>query len=163
MNLPNACMPRSAEAYAMALDSLDVEHALHYQPGWGGVGYTHCNAVTADACVALGVRLPLLKANLNGDAGKTQGWVKLVSRHAAVAAAGLGQPTVLSWKNPKCMHCHKLESEHDDQAHAFEAGHGHIAMLRPNGNICQAGAHNFNDAPVEKGFGQLEPEMFTHA
>lgn len=162
MNLPNVCAPRSLEVYALQLDGLDVEHAQHYQPGWGGTGWTHCNALVADACARLGVTVPLIMANdqvdwLCGDAtghfgwtpesmGPGHGWLELVTRGAAIAAANLGQPTIVAWKN------------HDGP-------HGHIAMVRPGKElrICQAGGQNFNDAPYNRGFGSLESRFFTHA
>ncbi len=145
--------PRTPEAYAATLDGLDVENDASYHPGHLIPGTTWCNVFCADACARMGVTLARLLANeladwLPGEKGKAHGWLELVDRGAAVAAANVGQPTVCIWKNPT-------------------GPHGHIAMVRPSASgelrICQAGATNFNDAPFNRGFGSLECRFYTHA
>ncbi len=139
---------RSPDIYIAQLDSLDVEHEPTYQPGYLVPGATWCNRVVSDATERLGCPVPFYLANnqhdwLSSDVGKEAGWLELVDFGAAVAAADLGQPTIASWKNPG-------------------GSHGHIAMIRPGGHITQAGAHNYNDAPLVRGFGDLQPQFFTH-
>ncbi len=147
-------MTRTPEAYLAAIAALDVEHAEKYQPGHLLPGATWCNLFCEDACKALKVPLPgEMLANalhdwLGSPEGKQAGWLELVDVGAASAAAGLGQPTIASWKNP-------------------DGGHGHIAMVVPSErfgcHIAQAGRTNYQSAPLNWGFGSYEPTFFTHA
>ena len=140
---------RSPDIYRAQLDSLDVENEPMYQPGYLVPNSTWCNRVVSDATERLRCPVPLMLANeqhawLSDERGKAAGWIRLVDFGAAVAAADIGQPTIASWANPAGQH-------------------GHIALVRPGGHITQAGAHNHNDAPLARGFGDLQPDWFTHS
>ncbi len=60
---------RSQAAYLQAIAALDVEHAQKYQPGFGGVHWTHCNLFVSDACRALFVPMTRI-------AGSTASWAR---------------------------------------------------------------------------------------
>jgi hypothetical protein len=106
---------RSAAALDAAIDSLDVENNAKYAPG-GGV--THCNLFLRDAMARLGLGIPLVSANNQGDwfagtgegGGRQNGWWP-VSADDAQYWANLGAPTAVTWINP--------------------GGSGHVAVVRP--------------------------------
>ncbi len=136
----------TAEEYAAVLDSMHVETEAHYQPGYLVAGATWCNRLVSDATAALGCPIPFRPANAQYDwlyAGGAGGWVEVFGLLDATAHAALGQPTVAAWRNNLGLH-------------------GHIALVRPNGHVCAAGAHNFNDAPLTRSFGPVAPRFFTH-
>jgi hypothetical protein len=81
------------------------------------------------------------------DDGLAAGW-REVGAQEAQRLANRGVVVVASFKN-------------DDQS--FHGGHGHIALIRPSTKsaalvakegpqITQAGGHNYNSAPLNKGF-----------
>lgn len=140
----------TAAEYDAELDSLCVETEPIYQPGYLAPGLTWCNRLVSDATARLGCPIPFLPANAqhdwlrNLDGGSRAGWVEVHDLPEAIINASRGYPTVASWRN-------NLRP------------HGHIALVRSNGHICAAGAHNFNDAALTRSFGPVEPRFFTHA
>lgn len=158
-------VPRSAEAYARALDSLPLLESLRYRPV-GGV--TFCNIFVWDCTRLLGCEVPHwcdsegrqspagrgreLTANGMRDwlevYGPERGWTKCKAI-AAQVTANLGHPTVAVWRNL--------------------GGTGHVAMVRPGEAdpvkgpcIAQAGKRNFYRGHVRDGFGAHPVEYFVH-
>ena len=81
--------------------------------------------------------------------GRTEGW-RQMSAEEAQRLANRGVVVVASFKN---------DDEH------FHGGHGHIAIIRPSTKsdaqvakegpqITQAGGHNYNSTPLNKGFAE---------
>lgn len=148
-----ACMPRSPAAIAEAVALVDPERNVELQPGGG---LTWCNKFIKLVTALLECAVPFLLANdqldwLAGDAGAAHGW-RAVTPQEAMADAAKGCPVIVGWKNPD------------------PKGHGHIALVRapPPGRsgvwISQAGAHNYELAPLINGFGNHAPLVwFAHA
>ena len=121
-------------------------------------GHTHCSAFVAAFCERHDIPMLLpppqhFLANRQRDwlldEGRAKGW-QAVGAQEAQRLANRGVVVVASFKN---------ENEH------FHDGHGHIALIRPSTKspaqvtkegpqITQAGGHNFNSAPLNKGFAQ---------
>jgi len=145
------CAPRSSEHLKAILDSLQVETNERYQrrviPGAGM--RTFCNHFTEDFCDLMSAPLPrgLLARDqiawLAGPPGRVAGWLKLGTK-AANEAVNKGQPVLVCWTNP------------DPKASS------HIAPLRSPGRIAQAGATNFNDGTIAKGFGSRVVKCYGH-
>lgn len=161
---------RSAENYLRTLKQFEVETNPRYVRGHDGNPAngqeTYCNIFLWDATKAMscevphwvdpatGVEVPMgkgkeLSANGVCDWFTTHGlkfdWM-MCGRKKAMERATRGFPTVVLWKNP--------------------GGIGHVAMVLPGmdfTHIAQAGASNFFDDRLEKGFGGVGPLMFyTH-
>ncbi len=149
----NVCPPRSREHYLAAIASLDVENDPVYSRGHLGQGLTWCNLFVHNATKLLECTVPMVIANLQcawlaTPSGSMFGWSQC-EKNDAVVRANLGFPTIAGWVNPK------------------PDGHGHIAMVVPaiagvGLFIAQAGAFNFNNVPLNRGFGNLVPRFFTH-
>ena len=167
--LTNPPGERDAAIYSQLINQFAVGHNPRYLPGDGN---TYCNIFAWDVSRAMGTEIPhwvdasghiaapgaphASEININGGVnwmrshGVTQfGW-KSCSAQQAQDAANQGKLSVVMWKNTG-------------------AGHGHVAVVRPGSvsdrgpEIAQAGRHNFNDAHVRDGFGQLGPlEYFSH-
>lgn len=115
-------------------------------------GATKCNIFAADVALAMSVMLPhwwMSKEESANDLfdwlprqGKSFGWVPNDWATATSTAAG-GCLAIAVWKNPS-------------------GASGHIAVLRPDGMIAQAGASNFESGPLLKGFGSLSPTFWGH-
>ena len=121
-------------------------------------GHTHCSAFVAAFCERHEIPMLLpppqhFLANRQRDwllgEGRAAGW-REVDAQEAQRLANRGVIAVASFKNE------------DDY---FHGGHGHIAFIRPSTKsaaqvakegpqITQAGGHNFNSAPLNKGFAQ---------
>ena len=71
-----------------------------------------------------------------------QSW-KALSEADAKAAAARGVPVVVGWKNRP-------------------GRPGHVAMMRPNGNIANVGKTNFQNGPVSAGFGKKQVKYYVH-
>lgn len=150
-----SCRPRSRGQLLADLDSLDVEHRPEWQPGFGGVGFTHCNQAVEEACRKLDVTFPkALKANqqqawLDSSVGRMAGWQQCSAQRAAERAEG-GFPTLGTY---------------------FEEPHGHIVVIAPaidgSGMHCwQAGRTNFSNRPIRSAFTEAQlktVEYYTHA
>ncbi len=138
----------TAQEYSAVLDSLDVEHNAAYQPGYLVPQSSWCNRLCSDATAKLGCPIPFRPANAQYDwlrgGGASGEWVEVTNLLEATAHAALGQPTVAAWRNNLGLH-------------------GHIALVRPNGHVCAAGAHCFNDAPLTMSFGPVVPRFFSYA
>ena len=148
------CLPRTPEHLKAALDSFDVEHAPQYQRRpliKDGPIYTFCNQFVQDACELLGVPLPrglLARQQIawwDSQLGQKAGWFEVLTAVEADRLSSLGRPVVATWLNPD-----KNKSSH-------------VAMLRSPGRITQAGAHNYNDAPLVKGFGSYLPRFWANS
>jgi hypothetical protein len=153
------------------LDAMDVEHLWlpktqlkswrtgeasddPLPPG----SHTHCSAFVAAFCLRHDIPMLFpppqhLLANRQRDwlldEGRAEGW-RQVGAQDAQRLANRGILVVASFKN--------------DDPH-FHGGHGHIALIRPSTKsaaqvanegpqITQAGGHNYNSAPLNKGFAQ---------
>ncbi len=138
------------------LNRLDVEHNRRYLPsGTRGTSsrVTHCNQFAQEVLRQVGVprqNMPTGNANnmnrwLNNQ-GAAHGWHQ-VSAAEAQRMANQGHPVLASWNNTR-------------------GAHGHVAVVKPgstNGvRIAQAGGHNYNDAPVSRGFGRHTPQYFAY-
>lgn len=77
--------------------------------------------------------------------GIENGWLRCPTIDAELRAC-LGYPTIAVWKSP--------------------AGPGHVAVVTPTApglHIAQAGARNFEDEPITRGFGAHPFQLWTHA
>ena len=138
------------------LNGLDVEHNRRYLPsGTRGTSsrVTHCNQFAQEVMRQVGVprqNMPTGNANqmnrwLNNQ-GAAHGWHQ-VSAAEAQRMANQGHPVLASWQNTR-------------------GPHGHVAVVKPGHtdgvHIAQAGGHNYNDAPVQRGFGRHQPQYFVY-
>ncbi len=156
---------RSVANYNAVLDQFSVGNNPRYARRNGN---TYCNIFVWDATKAMGAEIPHwvdqqgrpaevgargaweMDANATHrwleNQGRSQGWRK-VSAAEAQRMANTGRPVVASWLNP--------------------GGIGHIAMVRPGEGamqIAQAGARNFNEGSLSRGFGNAAraTEFFVH-
>jgi hypothetical protein len=146
---------RSKEKLIEIIEARNVEHEIAYKPGYPTPGLTWCNAYVRDLLADLEVPFP------NGmwfahqqldylDSPTAAGWSDCEPGEAA-AFANKGYPVVVGYRNPKLP----------------PDGHSHIALVRPSGStlsprITQAGAHNYLDAALERGFGKLAVHFWWH-
>ena len=161
--LPPPMPPRSRARYLEAIASLDVEHAPKYRArdlDGSGNQSTFCNLFLSDCTKLLGCPIPWKLATdqagwLDSAAGLSSGWHEIVASGEATAGAqaaihaDIGYPTVAVWAN--------------------HAGHGHVAIVCPaipqgSGlHVAAAGAQNFQNAPISRSFGAIQPRFFTHS
>lgn len=161
---------RSPDNYRKAAAQFEVETNPRYVRGHDGNPAngqeTYCNIYLWDVSKAMsceiphwvdpatGVEVPMgkgkeLSANGVCDWFATHGlkfdWM-MCSQGKARARASLGYPTVVLWKNP--------------------GGIGHVGVVLPGTDfthLAQAGANNFFDKDLVKGFGSVSPLVFyTH-
>lgn len=149
-----ASLPRSKEHLSACVAARDVEKNPDYQPGGG---FTWCNKYVRDLLEDLEVPFPdeVLFAHqqidyLSGSRGEAAGWSDCDAGEGQ-AFANMGQPVVVAYRNPK----------------EPPKGHSHIALLVPAAStlkphMTQAGAHNYADAELVKGFGKLPVRFFWH-
>lgn len=146
---------RSRGRLLAVVSALDVAHNPLFQrrplePG--GPVHTFCNQYVAAALSELAAPLPPGKLAreqigwLDGPSARALGWYECTEGNA-VDLAELGQPTVACWVNP-------------DAAHS-----SHIALCVPavggtGLHVAQAGATNFDSAPLAHGFGSKTPIRF---
>ncbi len=146
-----ACAPRTPEHLKAVIDSLRLETEPRYQKRViAGAGVrTFCNWAVEDFCAAMGVSMPrgLLARQqiqwLKSPAGVAEGWLAN-TRKMADLFADQGLPVLVGWLNPSPG----LSS--------------HIAVLRSAGKIAQAGATNFSEGSIARGFGSRVVEFFIH-
>lgn len=151
---------RSADLYRRVCAQFNVTSSPRYA---AGPGVTWCNIYVWDATSAMGAEVPhwydpatgaptSVGRGVETRANDVYNW--LVRGHGgwregthaeATANAALGRPSVAAYFNPT------------------PGRSGHVAMVLPNGNIAQAGASNFFDVPVSRGFGSLPVRYFLHA
>lgn len=149
-NLPGA---RSPATYARVIDQFRVEENPRYKVrdlNRDGYDDTFCNIFMWDVTCAMGAEIPhwVEGRELNANAavawlandGAKRGW-KSATAVQAQQYANQGCPAVAVWLNPT-------------------GGPGHVAMVRPGVPdpvegpvIAQAGATNFNNGTVARGFG----------
>lgn len=150
---------RSPQDILDAVEQIDPESATtapDLQPGYGGAGYTWCNKFMADVTAKLGAPLPF---GANGtlvndqiawiDAGN-DGWFPVSGSAEAQQRALQGQVVVATY--------YSLVPPPDN--------HGHMALVLPIDGpiqIAQAGQHNYNQAPLNYGFGAIQPVYYAHA
>ena len=167
--LTNSLGQRDAVIYSQLINQFAVGNNPRYIPGDGN---TYCNIFAWDVSRAMDAEIPhwvdgsgniaapgashASEININGGVnwmrshGVPQfGWLSCTPQQAQ-EAANRGKLAVVMWKNTG-------------------SGHGHVAVVRPGSvtaagpAIAQAGRHNFNEAHVTNGFGQLGPlEYFSH-
>jgi hypothetical protein len=139
---------RTPQSILDAVATIDPEHNPELQPGYGGPGYTWCNKAAYQMLYELGVILPwpaLVNDMIAYIDGGNDGWYP-TSESGAQAAALEGQVAVATWYNL--------------------GGHGHMALVLPYAGavqIAQAGAINFNQGSVRRGFGNIHPNYYAHA
>ncbi len=151
--MSDVCLPRSRANLLAAVAEEHVETTPDLQPGYGGVGWTHCNLFVERVLKRLGVPFPPgLLANqqftwLNSYASRLEGWWECSEQRAAERTV-LGLPTVPAWFNP--------------------GGHGHIAIcvppIAPAVCLCvaAAGSKNHENIALSGSFGPHAPSFFTH-
>ena len=166
--ITNGPEARDESALRAVLAQFDLMANARYRPC--ADGRTWCNVYVRDACTALKAPLPavldpatcaglglddgpretsanLLCLWLASEFGRLAGWRAFDSLMAGASAAR-GLPVVAAWANP---------NPHRS---------GHVAMLLPPHagqlRIAQAGSVCLFDAPLERGFGRLQPAFFSH-
>lgn len=163
--LSNGTTDRSADNLER-VDAQFLAEAPRYAASSEG---TRCNLRAQDFTSAMGCPLPRIilvrdtwleqSANALHDwlrySGPVHGWEKLLNRHTAQACADAGQVVLASYFNP-----------HFDPV-TQKPKSGHISNLRPSRGRAgtwssQAGAVNFIDELLERGFGGIEPDFFFH-
>lgn len=145
--------PRTPEALERVVAELDPAGNPKYSKRdvtGDGIDETFCNIFLFDALEKLGVAVPRMRANdfidwLHGQPARADGWEYCTASTAALRAA-LGFPTVPCVKG---LH------------------HGHVALcmpprVSPGLFIAQAGNTNFAHRSLRSGFGDLQPEFWTH-
>jgi len=149
-----ASLPRSKENLIGFVAARDVEKNPKYQPK---NGLTWCNAYVSDLLADLEAPMPRtgMFAHqqidwLASNAAEAAGWSECEPGEGQ-AFANLGQPVVVTYRNPK----------------EPPKGHSHIALLVPTEStlkprITQAGAKNFSDAELARGFGKLQVRYWWH-
>lgn len=157
--MTDACLPRNPENLLAAVAAEDVTRAPDLQPGFGGVGFTHCNAFAERVCQRLGA--PLLHgllANqqerwLDSAGGRASGWAECTGGEALDFVAA-GQVVLATWFNPQ-------PPPHD---------HGHIAVVVPSlggpddgVHVAAAGSTNYENTPIRHSFGNLPVRFFHHS
>lgn len=150
-----ACLPRSRGVLLAAVDQIDPEHnpeLLKHDVTGDGLAETFCNVFVRQLLLLLGLNIPVKLANdlfawFAGPEAALEGWRK-VDHHEAAARAELGFPTIGVWRNT--------------------AGHGHVVVVVPaiggtGMHSAQAGARNWNNAPIERaGLLAVAYSFFTH-
>lgn len=155
--------PRTQAALFRSCLQFDVARNPRYRQNQQGKLETYCNIFAWDVSRALGCEIPHWLEDANGDrrelsalgciewlreSGDAAGW-RASSREGATSAVVLGQPTVVTWQNPKPGH----------SSHIAVVLPPHAGELR----IAQAGASNLFDVPLAQGFGGAEPlEFWVH-
>lgn len=166
----NTADQRTPENYLRAIKQFDVEKNPRYARGHdnnpANGQETYCNIYLWDVTKALACEIPHwvypstgpetfrgTKKELSANGvydwlawhGADAGW-RTCAELAARSRASSGYPTVVLWKNPK--------------------GIGHVGIVLPGTDythITQAGAVNFFDKSLIKGFGNVKPLLFyTH-
>lgn len=153
--LSNGSMDRAPDKLVKVIEQFNVEKSPRYA---GVQGLTWCNRFVSDVTRALGCEVPqwwptgpatgvakMLRANDMQewllDEGVEQGWKECKEKEAQEAAAK-GQVAIVTYLNRR--------------------GSGHIAIMRPDGTIAQAGIRNFNRDSIAQGFGNVPLRFFTH-
>jgi hypothetical protein len=148
---------RSPEKTKELVAARKVESEPRYAPNHPAPGTTWCNLYVQGLLEDLEVPFPTPGwfAHqqidwLASDAGEAAGWSECSSGEA-VAFANKGYPVIVTYRNSKNP----------------PEGHSHIGLVVPSEStlrphITQAGAHNYLDAPLEKGFGNLPVRFFWH-
>ncbi len=144
---------RSPSLLLAAVAAVDVEHEPDLQPGFGGVGWTHCNLAAQRILGLLDAPLPPgLLANqqalwLDSAAARGTGWYEC-SEKKAIERAAVGYPVVAAWLNPD--------------------GHGHIGVGVPGPggateiHVAAAGSSNHANIRRSGSFGPHVPLLYTH-
>jgi len=130
-----------------AVASVDPEGNPELQPGYAG-GASWCNKFIALVTAKLGVPLPsnTLANDMISymDAGN-DGWYQVSNASVAQSAAMVGKVAIATYYN--------------------FSGHGHMALVLPIDGpvqIAQAGATNFNQGSLSRGFGFIQAVFYVH-
>lgn len=153
-----SAMARIPQDIFNAVAQVDPEHNPSLQrgaPPAPKLTDTWCNKAVALITALLGCPIPfgqwgtLANAQILWLQAGNDGWYQAAGREDAQAAAMLGHVVIATYYNP--------------------SGNGHMAIVLPidNGDgqlwTAQAGAVNFNQDRLERGFGAIEPVFFIHA
>jgi hypothetical protein len=151
--LTNDAGNRDPSKYLAVVRQFDVENNSRYTPRNNS---TFCNIFLWDVTKAMGCEATGVGQGKELNANAACAWLSGVgynhgwSRCSALEANNnvkVGCPAVVIWMNPK--------------------GIGHVAVVipsdRPGVRIAQAGATNFFDGDVSKGFGKLPVFFYKHA
>lgn len=140
------------------LEQLHVEESPRYTPGKD----TWCNIFAWDMSLNLGFALPH--------------WVDKEGDPCAVGrGVELNANALLDWLSTVGVdkYHYSLESDFDDAVvtvknggfgvvvHKSKGEHGHIAVIRPDGWLCQAGRKCYKRASLHDCFGKLPTRIFT--
>lgn len=155
----STCEARSPEALERIVAQFRVRTAERYKVrdiDKNGRKDTFCNIFVSDVTRALEAEIPHNVGGIWQDVRRNAKWLRDDESHnwgsctaeQAQAAADAGRPAVVVW----------------DPSYAT----GHIALVVPSHGspgvwIAQAGASNFERAPLSRGFGNAKPlEYFCH-
>ena len=119
--------------------------------GSGTKNATFCNFFVKDVTDTMGVGVRYSVANdiIEGLKKEPAGWKNVNAAEAAKAAAR-GEPTIVGWIQPPDPKTGKNRP-------------GHVAMMRPNGQVANVGSSNNINVAVSKAFPGLSPlHYFTH-
>lgn len=172
----NACLPRSPQAIADVVAMVDPENNAELLPhdiDGDGVDETWCSLFIHLLTTLLGCQVPKDFANwqlewLKTEGSAVHGW-RAVTPAGAVAAAAIGQPVIVGWKNPEPKKDKGGKQLVDWKGRPlFKSGHIALVRATPPGEhgvfIAQAGRTNFALGPLIKGFGTKAPLVFfAHA
>ena len=144
---PNLCDARSVAKYNKILketfESGNKPPGRYIPKPWygsNGRNATFCNFFVKDVTDKMGVGIQYTTANeiIRGLMKQPAGW-RMVSAAEAKQAASRGEPTIVGWINPPDPSTGKNRS-------------GHVAMLRPNGNLANVGSSNYLNVSIGGGF-----------
>ena len=160
---------RSPDCLRACVGQFDVEHNPRYRRD--ELGHTYCNCALWDFTRALECEIPHWVSGTGAPVpvgkgreltapgmimwlrvyGDEYGWKSLTDPSEAMAHAAAGRPVVVAWENPKITG-------------TGQRAPSHVAIMLPpvdgQARIAQAGADNFFDGPVERGFGKLRDLLY---
>lgn len=177
-------LPRAPEKILAATRALHVTTARRYQPDIKGG--TKCNVALSDGCQILNAPLPHV-FDIGDGQGKRElrandivdglralafpGWSKLgttASESAVVANAGMGKPTIATWRNWQLQRVAQGAVVTVNGRKTYRPGHVVFVVPTPAGQsgiyVTGAGAHCIEECPIAMAFGPYlsEVEFWSH-